>query len=241
MHDISEKAKKDEKRRLAEEEKDMQRELAEEELEKEKEKLREEAMQKEEADFDKWKDMFQVEEEGNKASQEQDEGNQLSKFIDYVQKQKVMLLEDLGSEFGLSTPEVVSRIKALEETGQLSGVIDDRGKYIYLPEKELQVLSIDYTVGDCELYKEQGTRQQGRTDPGVRPDHQAGGEQEQGGRSGDAGPDGTGAQGGVTGMYSSSVVSSLGAAEDPVSPLHRVAVRVASSQTGQTLQFFLGH
>lgn len=53
-----------------------------------------------------------------------------------------MLLEDLASEFGLSTPDVVSRIKALEETGQLSGVIDDRGKYIYLPQNELQVTII---------------------------------------------------------------------------------------------------
>jgi hypothetical protein len=34
--------------------------------------------------------------------------------------------------------EVVDRLKALEKEGELSGVIDDRGKYIYLTTEEME-------------------------------------------------------------------------------------------------------
>jgi len=38
----------------------------------------------------------------------------------------------LASEFSLKTREVVQRIQSLEELGMLSGVTDDRGKYVYI-------------------------------------------------------------------------------------------------------------
>lgn len=34
---------------------------------------------------------------------------------------------------------VLERIKALEASGMLKGVLDDRGKYIYLSDEEIQV------------------------------------------------------------------------------------------------------
>ena len=49
------------------------------------------------------------------------------------------MLEDLAGEFKLSTKDVIDRIKSLEELKILNGVIDDRGKYIYITEKEMEV------------------------------------------------------------------------------------------------------
>jgi DNA-binding Lrp family transcriptional regulator len=48
-------------------------------------------------------------------------------------------LEDLASRFKISNKEVIQRIKDLEALERLTGIIDDRGKYIYLKRKELDV------------------------------------------------------------------------------------------------------
>lgn len=57
----------------------------------------------------------------------------------FPQLRKVVQLEDLSSEFRMSTKEVIDRIKSLELNQELNGIIDERGKYIYLTEQELQV------------------------------------------------------------------------------------------------------
>ncbi len=49
------------------------------------------------------------------------------------------MLDDLAGEFKLNTKEVINRIKALEENQALNGVIDERGKYIYITENEMLV------------------------------------------------------------------------------------------------------
>lgn len=43
----------------------------------------------------------------------------------------------MSSEFKIPTKEVIDRIKSLEMNKQLNGIIDERGKYIYLTESEL--------------------------------------------------------------------------------------------------------
>jgi hypothetical protein len=48
------------------------------------------------------------------------------------QHKKVVVLEDLGAEFGMKTQEVINRVRALEQLGRISGVFDDRGKFIYV-------------------------------------------------------------------------------------------------------------
>ncbi len=50
-----------------------------------------------------------------------------------------MLVEDLSGELKISTSDLVNRIKSLEESGILNGVFDERGKYIYITEKEMEV------------------------------------------------------------------------------------------------------
>ena len=44
------------------------------------------------------------------------------------------MLEDLAHEFSLRTEEVINRVRGLQEMGHITGVIDDRGKFIYISE-----------------------------------------------------------------------------------------------------------
>ena len=48
------------------------------------------------------------------------------------------MLDELSSKFKISTKEAIDRIKALEESQRLTGVIDDRGKYIFIKREELE-------------------------------------------------------------------------------------------------------
>lgn len=59
-------------------------------------------------------------------------------LIEYVTEEKVSFLEDLASKFNLKTQDVISKIHQLEQEGRLTGVIDDRGKFIFLTPQELQ-------------------------------------------------------------------------------------------------------
>ena len=49
------------------------------------------------------------------------------------------MLDDLCAEFRLSTKDVVDRIQKLLDTKKLSGIIDDRGKFIYITDEEFKV------------------------------------------------------------------------------------------------------
>ena len=45
--------------------------------------------------------------------------------------------EDLASEFGLKVVDVIARVQALEMMGYISGVVDDRGKFIFISRDEM--------------------------------------------------------------------------------------------------------
>nr|XP_043621842.1 DDRGK domain-containing protein 1 [Erigeron canadensis]XP_043621843.1 DDRGK domain-containing protein 1 [Erigeron canadensis] len=95
-------------------------------------------------EFDKWKGEFSVDAEGTTENEVQD-GTQglLYDFVEYIKKQKCVPLEDLAAEFKLRTQDCINRITALEDMGRLSGVMDDRGKYIYISHEEMQAVA-DY-------------------------------------------------------------------------------------------------
>lgn len=95
-------------------------------------------------DFEKWKGEFSVDAEGTTENDVQD-GSQglLSDFVEYIKKHKCIPLEDLAAEFKLRTQECINRIASLESMGRLSGVMDDRGKYIYISLEEMKAVA-DY-------------------------------------------------------------------------------------------------
>lgn len=79
---------------------------------------------------------FEIQEEGYD-EEETDQDELLQNFIDYVKTNKVVVLEDLAAQFKLKTQAAIDRIKELQKDNRLSGVIDDRGKFIYISEEEL--------------------------------------------------------------------------------------------------------
>ncbi|XP_054712409.1 DDRGK domain-containing protein 1-like [Uloborus diversus] len=117
-------------------------ELKEKEEEKRKEEeekaLKEEEARKEHEEYLKLKESFAVEEEGFDQDENVEEGNKFQEFIDYIKGQKVVLLEDLASRFKLKTQEAIDRVQELLAQEWLVGVIDDRGKFIYITKEELE-------------------------------------------------------------------------------------------------------
>uniref|UniRef100_A0A8C4Z2G3 DDRGK domain-containing protein 1 n=1 Tax=Gadus morhua TaxID=8049 RepID=A0A8C4Z2G3_GADMO len=57
------------------------------------------------------------------------------------QDSKVVLLEDLASHFGMRTQDAIARLQDLLAEGSLTGVIDDRGKFISISPEELSAVA----------------------------------------------------------------------------------------------------
>ncbi|KAL2943756.1 DDRGK domain-containing protein 1 [Bienertia sinuspersici] len=94
-------------------------------------------------EFEKWKGAFSIDAEGTIENEAQESQDLLFDFVEYIKKQKCVPLEDLAAEFRLRTQECINRITALENMGRLSGVMDDRGKYIYISLEEMEAVA-DY-------------------------------------------------------------------------------------------------
>lgn len=125
---------------LAEEErkKEAEKEIEEEKKREEAEKrAQEEKERKEYEEYLKLKQAFSVEEEGFD-EEDNEQTNLLQNFIDYIKTEKVVVIEDLAAHFKLKTQAAIDRIVDLQKNDQLSGVIDDRGKFIFVSEDELK-------------------------------------------------------------------------------------------------------
>ncbi|XP_043600659.1 DDRGK domain-containing protein 1 [Bombus pyrosoma] len=146
QREVVEREREERKKReqLLQEERDKQseRERAEELRQEEAErKAREEKERKEHEEYLKMKQAFSVEEEGYDQDDEEDKENLLEEFVLYIKQNKVVILEDLAARFGLKTSSVVERIQDLQAHENLTGVIDDRGKFIYISQEELEAVA----------------------------------------------------------------------------------------------------
>lgn len=63
------------------------------------------------------------------------------KMIDFIKQGKVVMLEDVAAEFKMLTKEVVTRIEQLEKEKAITGIFDDRGKYIHISSDEFDILA----------------------------------------------------------------------------------------------------
>nr|SVE73988.1 EOG090X0N9E [Daphnia atkinsoni] len=140
--------KEREERKALELEKDKERKKLkelEEQAEKEKEEQIkrdiEEKIRREHEEYLKMKSDFSVEEQGYDAQEESAEENLLQKFVDYVRETKIVLLEELAAHFQLKTQDAIDRLQKLVQEGSLTGVIDDRGKFIYISREEMEVVA----------------------------------------------------------------------------------------------------
>ncbi|KAG7190371.1 hypothetical protein KM043_006480 [Ampulex compressa] len=146
QREAAEREREDRKKReqLLQEERDKQseKERAEElRIEEAEKKAREEKERKDYEEYLKMKEAFSIEEEGYEEGDKEDEENLLQKFIEYIKENKVVVLEDLAAHFKLKTTAVVERIQELQASGTLTGVIDDRGKFIYISQQELEAVA----------------------------------------------------------------------------------------------------
>ncbi|RWS14007.1 hypothetical protein B4U79_06772 [Dinothrombium tinctorium] len=125
-----------EERRRAEEERAR---LEEQQREEEEKKAKEEKERQEHEEYLKLKESFAIEEEGfDEDEQNDDNQNKLLNFINYIKENKVVLLEDLAGHFKMKTQDVINRVNELLAQELLVGVIDDRGKFIYITKEELE-------------------------------------------------------------------------------------------------------
>ncbi|KAM3832191.1 DDRGK domain-containing protein 1 [Vipera latastei] len=130
--------KREEERRLQEEQQRQEEERKEEELKKAKE----EEERREYEEYLKLKESFVVEEEGlDEAMTEEQSRSFLTELLTYIKDAKVVLLEDLASHLGLRTQDAINRVQDLMADGTLTGVIDDRGKFIYITPEEMTAVA----------------------------------------------------------------------------------------------------
>lgn len=88
------------------------------------------------------KKQFSIDDEGYDGDENEEESqNKLQVFIDYIKEKKVVHMDELAGNFNMKTSDVVQRINGLLEQELLIGVIDDRGKFIYITNEELESVS----------------------------------------------------------------------------------------------------
>nr|CAG4649892.1 EOG090X0N9E [Scapholeberis mucronata]SVE94044.1 EOG090X0N9E [Scapholeberis mucronata] len=139
--------KEREERKAIEVEKEKERKLLE-ELEEKQEKEREEQLKKEaeekirkeHEEYLKMKAAFSIEEQGFEAEEDAAQENLLQKFVEYVKETKIVFLEELAAQFQLKTQDAIDRLHKLVEEDVLTGVIDDRGKFIYISHEEMEAV-----------------------------------------------------------------------------------------------------
>ena len=136
---------KDEKQRSYQERrraKEEAREAREAEQEAERKREEEERLKKEEEEAAEWAGLISVDDGGSGAAETaaEDQGL-LGRFVDYVKERKTVPLEELAAEFGLRTTDAINRVQGLEQMGRLTGVMDDRGKYIYISPEEMEAVA----------------------------------------------------------------------------------------------------
>ncbi|XP_056122647.1 DDRGK domain-containing protein 1, partial [Rhinichthys klamathensis goyatoka] len=129
---------RDQERQKEEEKEKLQEQKQEDELRRAKE----DQEKREEEEYQRMKEAFVIEDQGEAEElDEQESRNLLQEFIQFVKKSKVVLLEDLASHFGLRTQDAIARLQDLIADGSLTGVIDDRGKFIFITPEELSAVA----------------------------------------------------------------------------------------------------
>mmetsp|Transcript_10218 Transcript_10218/g.25671 ORF Transcript_10218/g.25671 Transcript_10218/m.25671 type:complete len:331 (-) Transcript_10218:1057-2049(-) len=152
---------KEEKRRLreavdAQRRASREREDAEYEARKERERTEEEKErhiaemearrareleEQEQREFEQWQDQIEVEGAGDADAAAQQRTAQLPQLIADVKSQRVVEVNDLAIQYGYSTMEMVEKLRELDESRELSGIIDDRGRFFHITEQDMMAVA----------------------------------------------------------------------------------------------------
>jgi hypothetical protein len=129
----------EERRRKREEE----REAAERAQEEEIRRAAEERQKREDAEAAKWMGQISVEEAGADADDDAGGGEAAAaaRFAAYVRARKMVSVEELATEFRLRSADALERLSALEAAGEVTGVLDERGKFIFISPEEMAAVA----------------------------------------------------------------------------------------------------
>ncbi|CAH8546006.1 unnamed protein product [Schistosoma turkestanicum] len=157
---LAEKERRKEEREAEERYREHQRKIEDMEIEKRKKaeeaeekaaaaaaaaeaKRREEEAAREQAEYERLKQEFSIEEEGVDVQQHDDKAKALinAQLIEAIEEAKIIPIEHLTVNLNLKTEVCVERIKALMSSGRLTGVLDDRGKVIHITNDEYEAVA----------------------------------------------------------------------------------------------------
>lgn len=84
---------------------------------------------------------FTVEAAGEDAQSQAEGAAMAEQIAEYLQRRKIVSLEELAAEFGMRTSDAITKVQALEKDGRITGVMDDRGKYIFISREEMKAVA----------------------------------------------------------------------------------------------------
>jgi len=100
---------------------------------KAEERLHYQLQEQEQREIDSWKSAISIEHSGS----DQKGSVPLEEFLQTFRKRKVVVLEEIAAKLQMRTMDLIERVKMLQEQDLLTGVLDDRGKFIFLSESQL--------------------------------------------------------------------------------------------------------
>ncbi|CAH8603003.1 unnamed protein product [Schistosoma guineensis] len=157
---LAEKERRKEEREAEERYREHQRKIEDMEIEKRKKaeeaeekaaaaaaaaeaKRREEEAAREQAEYERLKQEFIIEEEGVDVQQQDDKAKAMinAQIIAAIEEAKIIPVEHLAINLNLKTEVCIEKVKALMSSGRLTGVLDDRGKVIHITNDEYEAVA----------------------------------------------------------------------------------------------------
>ncbi|CAH8583988.1 unnamed protein product [Heterobilharzia americana] len=157
---LAEKERRKEEREAEERYREHQRKIEDKEIEKRKKeeeaqekaaaaaaaaeaKRLEEEAAREQAEYERLKQEFIIEEEGIEAPQQDNKTEALInlQIIQAIEEAKIIPIEHLAVSLNLKTENCVEKVKSLISSGRLTGVLDDRGKFIHITNDEYEAVA----------------------------------------------------------------------------------------------------
>ena len=129
-----EKEREEEERRKKEreEEKKLQQAIEERKREKERQEMEE---------YQQWRKLMMLEEAGDAYLDMKAFEERTDDLLKYVIERKSVSIQELAAEFGVKPADVVEKLQALEKSGRLTGVFDERGSYVYITSEEFAAVA----------------------------------------------------------------------------------------------------
>ena len=119
-------------------------------LQEEAQRLLAEQQRKDQEEYNAAKSTFVTEAEGSRAEElERESQTLLQQFVEYITMHKVVALEQLAAHFELRTQDAIDRLAQLQHMGRITGVTDDRGKFIYITPQVRVCMYICVCVSLC--------------------------------------------------------------------------------------------